>query len=101
MKLFFTTLKLLRHKGVRTIVETKPLEEHTLSYQSHAIQAIGVMQDLDIEFLMTVGHHRKLTIIGDNVLWECSLNILSRNDSCEVMRRIKSDDTVDDVVYQT
>lgn len=101
MKLLFPTLKLLRHKGVRIIVNTKPLEEHTLSYQSQAIQVIGIMQDLDIEVLRTVGHHRKLAIIDDNILWEGSLNILSQNDSCEVMRRIKSVVAVKEMVVFT
>ena len=33
---------------------------------------------------------RKLAIIDRQILWEGSLNILSQNDSCEVMRRITS-----------
>ena len=94
MKLLFPTLRLLSCKGVRIIVNTKPLEEHTSSYQSQAIQAISIMQDLGIEMLRTVGHHRKLAIIDEDVLWEGSLNILSQNDSCEVMRRIRSSEDV-------
>lgn len=94
MKLLFPTLRLLSCKGVRIIVNTKPLEEHTSSYQSQAIQAIGVMQDLGIEVLRTVGHHRKLAIIDQDILWEGSLNILSQNDSCELMRRICSSEDV-------
>lgn len=90
MKLLFPTLRVLRHKGVRTIVNTKPLEEHNLPYKDQALRAIASMQDLDIEVLRTVGHHRKLAIIDEDILWEGSLNILSQNDSCEVMRRIKS-----------
>lgn len=94
MKLLFPALRLLRHKGVRIIVNTKPLEEHTFPYQNQAIQAIGVMQDLGIEVLRTVGHHRKLAIIDNDILWEGSLNILSQNDSCELMRRICSNEDV-------
>lgn len=101
MKLLFPTLKLLRHKGVRVIVNTKPLEEHTLSYQSQAIWAIAVMQNLGIAVLRTVGHHRKLAIIDNDILWEGSLNILSQNDSCEVMRRIKSQVAVKNMVRFT
>jgi hypothetical protein len=49
--------------------------------------AIYVLQEMDITVLMTVGHHRKIAII-DNTLYEGSLNILSQNDSSELMRRI-------------
>lgn len=59
------------------------------------------MQDLGIEVLVTGGHHRKLAIIDDNVLWEGSLNILSQNDSCEVMRRIKSDVAANEMIRFT
>ena len=101
MKLLFPTLRYLRNKGIRIIVNTKPLEEHSLSYQNQAIWAIGAMQDLGIEVLRTVGHHRKLAIIDEAILWEGSLNILSQNDSCEVMRRIKSDDAVREMLRFT
>lgn len=38
MKLLIPTLMALRHKDVCMIVNTKPLEEHSLSYKSRAIQ---------------------------------------------------------------
>jgi hypothetical protein len=47
------------------------------------------MQELGVKVLYTVKHHRKLAVV-DDVLWEGSLNILSQNDSCEIMRRIVS-----------
>ena len=90
MDLLLPTLSKLRARCVHIIINTKPFEEHELSYQNQAVWAIGVMQDLGVEVLMTGGHHRKLAVIDDNVLWEGSLNILSQNDSCEVMRRIDS-----------
>ena len=49
--------------------------------------AIHTLQELDVTVLMTVGHHRKIAIV-DDILYEGSLNILSQNDSCELMRRI-------------
>ena len=101
MKLPYPTLRSLRRKGVRIIVNTKPLEEHNLSYQRQAIQAICIMQDLGIEVLRTVGHHRKLAIIDGDLLWEGSLDIISQNDSCEVMRRIKSVVAVREMVIFT
>ncbi len=101
MNLLLPTLISLRSKGVHIIINTKLFEEHENAYQSQAIWAVGVMQDIGIEVLMTVGHHRKLAIIDNNILWEGSLNILSQNDSCEVMRRIQSSESVKEMMRFT
>lgn len=84
------TLQRLRRKGVDIVVNTKPFQEHEQPLYDQAIQAIVVLQDMGVTVLMTVGHHRKLAIIDDDILWEGSLNILSQNDSCEFMRRMQS-----------
>ena len=99
--LILPALSKLRAKGVHVIINTKPFEEHEPSYQSQAMWAVKVMQDLGIEVLMTGGHHRKLAIIDEEILWEGSLNILSQNDSCELMRRIKSDVAVKEMLLFT
>ena len=52
-----------------------------------AEEAVRRLQELDVRVMYTVKHHRKLAIIDDEILWEGSLNILSQNDSCEIMRR--------------
>jgi len=97
IQMLLPILNRLRAKNIRIIVNTKPFNEHELIYQEQAVWAVGVMQELGIEILMTVGHHRKIAIV-DDVLWEGSLNILSQNDSCEIMRRIKSKDAVTDML---
>lgn len=84
------TLQRLRAKNVSIVVNTKPLEEHEQPMCEQALHAIGILQDIGVTVLMTIGHHRKLAIIDDDILWEGSLNILSQNDSCEFMRRIQS-----------
>ena len=84
----------LTARGVHTIVNTKPLEEHTALLYNQALRGIGLLKDAGVEVLMTVGHHRKIAIIDDEILYEGSLNILSQNDSCEMMRKIKSRDEV-------
>lgn len=94
MKLLLPALLRLRAKGIRIIINTKLFEEHEQRHKDQAIWAVGIMQDMGIEVLMTVGHHRKLAIIDDDILWEGSLNILSQNDSCEIMRRIHSVESV-------
>lgn len=98
MILLSPILQSLRIKGVHIVINTKPFEEHEQSYQSQAMWAVGVMQDMGIEVLMTGGHHRKLAIIDDETLWEGSLNILSQNDSCEIMRRIHSHEDVKQMI---
>jgi len=42
-------------------------------------------------FLCSGNHHRKLAIIDRKILWEGSLNILSQNNSREIMRRIEGE----------
>lgn len=81
--------KLVR-RGVRVVVNTKPLEEQNDTLYGQALWSIEQMQLIGVVVLMTVGHHRKLIIIDDNITWEGSLNILSQYDSCEIMRRIDS-----------
>lgn len=84
-------IRQLRARGVRVIVNTKPFEEHDQVLYRQAVEATAVLQEIGVTVLMTVGHHRKVAIIDDNILWEGSLNILSQNDSSEFMRRIYSD----------
>ena len=81
------TIKKLKSRGIRVVVNTKPIDEHDDTMADQAELAIYALQEMDITVLMTVGHHRKIAII-DDILYEGSLNILSQNDSCELMRRI-------------
>jgi hypothetical protein len=91
MRIFMPTFRKLARRGVRIIVNTKPLYEHEPDYYIQAERAITELQDLGVLVLFTVGHHRKLAIIDKRITWEGSLNILSQNDSCEFMRRIFSE----------
>ena len=81
----------LARRNVRIIVNTKPPEEQDVDYGWQAEECIIALQRLGIEVLITGGHHRKLAIIDRRILYEGSLNILSQNDSCEIMRRIDSE----------
>jgi phosphatidylserine/phosphatidylglycerophosphate/cardiolipin synthase-like enzyme len=98
MNMLLPTLSGLRAKGIRIVINTKPFIEHELSYRNQAMMVVGELQDLGVEVLLTVGHHRKLAIIDTDILWEGSLNILSQNDSCEIMRRIRSIDAVKEMI---
>ena len=74
---------------MRDVVSARCPDEHDGEYVRQASDGIQAMQELGVKVLYTVKHHRKLAVI-DDVLWEGSLNILSQNDSCEIMRRIVS-----------
>ena len=90
----------LRRRGIEVTVNTRCPDEHEGEYIDQALEGIKAMQELGVKVLYTVKHHRKLAII-DDVLWEGSLNILSQNDSCEVMRRITSSALVEEMLRFT
>lgn len=89
MNTLLPTLIKLRRNGVRIVVNTRNPEEHDYKYEEQATLAVQAMQEIGIKVLYTVRHHCKLAIIYEEILWLGSLNILSQNDSCEIMRRMK------------
>lgn len=82
----------LRGRGVRIIVNTRNPIDHDGDYYDQALEAVGALQELGVTVLYTVGHHRKLAIIDEHIVYEGSLNILSFSDSCEIMRKITSEE---------
>lgn len=81
----------LVQRKVRIVINTKPSVEQEPDYSWQAEECITILLNLGVEVLVTGGHHRKLAIIDQQILYEGSLNILSQNDSCEIMRRIHSE----------
>jgi phosphatidylserine/phosphatidylglycerophosphate/cardiolipin synthase-like enzyme len=98
MAIVLPLLRKLTKSGVRIVVNTKPLDEHEFDYRIQANQAINDLQELGVLVLFTNGHHRKLAIIDKSITWEGSLNILSQNDSCEVMRRMYSEQLANQMI---
>ena len=80
----------MRRRGVEIILNTRNPSEHNGDYYYQALAAIAALQDLSVTVLYTTSHHRKLVIIDRMIFYEGSLNILSFNDSCEIMRRVVS-----------
>ena len=78
-------------RGVSILVNTRQPQEHDAYMRREAETGISTLLDLGVKLLFTGGHHRKLVIIDRSILWEGSLNALSQNSSCEVMRRIESE----------
>lgn len=84
-------LQKLKSKKIRVVVNTRdPLASNEEYAQRDAQEAISKLQHIGVHVLFTNGHHRKLAILDRRILYEGSLNVLSQNNSCEVMRRIKS-----------
>lgn len=90
LNFFLPTFRKLVHHNVRIVINTKPPGECEAGLSLQAEQRIEALLELNVQVIVTGGHHRKLAIIDRNLLYEGSLNILSRHDSCEVMRRIES-----------
>jgi phosphatidylserine/phosphatidylglycerophosphate/cardiolipin synthase-like enzyme len=85
------TFRRLIQRNVQIVINTKPLDEQDPDYIWQTEECITILQKLGVQVLVTGGHHRKLAIIDRQVLYEGSLNILSQNDSCEIMRRVDSE----------
>lgn len=80
----------LRNRGVSITINTRNPEEHDVEYEHQALDSITALQELDVTVLYTVKHHRKIAVIDRTIVWNGSLNILSQNDSCEIMWRVDS-----------
>jgi phosphatidylserine/phosphatidylglycerophosphate/cardiolipin synthase-like enzyme len=85
------TFQKLKERKVRIVINTRDPHEHDDGHQrDDAHRAIANMQRMGVHVLYTGGHHRKLVVIDRRILYEGSLNVLSQNNSCEIMRRIES-----------
>jgi phosphatidylserine/phosphatidylglycerophosphate/cardiolipin synthase-like enzyme len=74
------------NRGVRIVINTRNPDEHDPIMLEQSLKCIELLQELGVEVLYTFRLHRKIAII-DGIIYEGSLNILSQNDSCEIMRR--------------
>lgn len=83
-------LKRLNRRGVELVINTRDPVEHELHMRMEAESGIELLQQVGVNVLFTERHHRKIAILDGYILWEGSLNILSQNESCEIMRRIES-----------
>jgi len=81
----------MRSRGIKITVITRHPAEHAAPYDTQAAHAVDCLLDLGVQVIYMGSHHRKLAIFDRRLLWEGSLNILSQNDSCEIMRRVESD----------
>lgn len=84
-------LKKLQRRKVTVTINTRLPRHHTPQLQFEAEEAIVVLKNAGAKvYVCHDRRHRKLAIIDSTILWEGSLNILSQNNSREVMRRTES-----------
>jgi phosphatidylserine/phosphatidylglycerophosphate/cardiolipin synthase-like enzyme len=94
----YPVLRKLARRGVRITINTRDPREHEYTMQFEAEAVIAELQDMGVRVLYTDKHHRKLAIIDGRILWEGSLNTMSQNTSCEVMRRIESAEMAEQMI---
>lgn len=91
LNLLIPSLQKLKSKHIRITINTcDPEANDDENMRNDTRFALSKLQHMSVNVLFTGGHHRKLAIIDRSILYEGSLNILSQNNSCEVMRRIES-----------
>jgi hypothetical protein len=91
LKSLLPTLEKLKARKVRIAINTRDPRTHDEGHwQDDSHEAVSKLQHMGVQVLYTGNHHRKVAILDRNILYEGSLNILSQNDSCEIMRRIES-----------
>jgi hypothetical protein len=88
---FARLFKSMSRRGVVIRVNTRNPRHHDRFLEVQAWKALYILRDCGVK-VRTYNdlRHRKLSIIDDEVLWEGSLNILSQNNSKEIMRRSES-----------
>ena len=85
-------------RGVKVYVITRDPKEHQPPYIKQSEREIQHFERIGVQTLICLGkHHRKLAIIDRKILWEGSLNILSQNNSREIMRRIEGSNHAKDM----
>jgi phosphatidylserine/phosphatidylglycerophosphate/cardiolipin synthase-like enzyme len=81
----------LRKRGVKIIINTRHPNHHDGNLKFQAWKAIKILRECGIKVhIHSDLRHRKLAVIDQAILWEGSLNILSQNNSREIMRRSES-----------
>lgn len=90
-----------RSRGVHIVINTRDPDTHSDTMRTQARDGVAWLQNLGITVIYTSNLHRKLAIVDHHILYEGSLNILSQADSCEVMRRTKSPELVQQMIHFT
>lgn len=92
-------LQSLKDANITVFIFTRPLREYAPSQRNEITEVLGQYEAMGIIVYYLSGYiHEKVAIIDREILWEGSLNILSQRSSREMMRRIASKDSVEQVI---
>lgn len=96
MEMFYPVFHRLLSRKIKIRIVTRDPSDHDDEYmRDQAANEILRSKDMGVNITLLKGyHHRKLAIIDTKILWEGSLNILSQNNSREIMRRHESSEEV-------
>jgi len=90
VNMLLPTLKKLSKRGIKITIHTRdPEEGNTMRLDSNKALSILLHEGIHVIFIENI--HRKIAILDDRKIWEGSLNILSQNNSKEIMRRTVSE----------
>ncbi len=90
IKVLYPIFRQLLAQDIKIHIVTRDPIEHDEIIKYQATNEILECTEMGINVVLLRGnHHRKLAIIDRSILWEGSLNILSYNNSREIMRRIE------------
>jgi phosphatidylserine/phosphatidylglycerophosphate/cardiolipin synthase-like enzyme len=90
LAMFLPIFKKLTEVNVSVIIHTKDPSELDDYMRDELYKALSSLLSIKVQVVFIKGLHRKLVVIDREILYEGSLNILSQNNSIEMMRRIES-----------
>ncbi len=92
----------LTERGISVQVNTRSPNCHDEYLRMQAWVGIKVLRSIGVKVkLFDDYRHRKLAIVDSFILWEGSLNILSQNNSREIMRRTVSSELCHEMIRFT
>ena len=99
MEKFYPIFKRILDRRTKVLVITRNPSDLDASIRDIATNEIMQMADMGVSVMLLKGnHHRKLAIIDRSIAWEGSLNILSQNNSMEIMRKIEDNKTAKEMI---
>jgi len=99
MERFYPAFQKMLDRRTKVLIITRDPSDLDPEIRDFATNEIMQMSDMGVSVTLLKGnHHRKLAIIDRKITWEGSLNILSQNNSMEIMRRIDDKVTTEDLI---
>lgn len=88
----------IANRNIDFTIITRPPTEQGFNLSEQAEEVINYLLNLGIKVIQRKKMHQKIAIIDNRLIWEGSLNILSHNDTHELMRRIEGENTAKEVI---